>query len=341
VTEKPSPRRGGANGNSLALAEAARRTQEYVTDLDDGPATTRLLEALDFVDVFASVAATRGRGKAVALVELVEREQINRIVGWLEFFRRTDFSEDIVIDLANRIIEWVDDQVRFLRHSLPSEILDVVGSELAQLASVLKISHAVTRIEGAEADLRESRDDAISAAHEAAESAFNAQELVGGAATSALGAEFFSYATAESKLSFRWSAVTVGALVIAAAIPILVAHNVRLTSVSEEISRLAVAIPVAAIALYASRVAGHHRMTSRWAHTRAVQLYTIRAYSEILDVTGMQALRLEFGRTVFSPPTSSPPDEVATPGLIDVPGSLEGAASIVKEVANTTKAVRS
>lgn len=83
----------------------------------------------------------------------------------------------------------------------------------------------------------------------------------------------------------------------------------------------AVAFSLAAVAVYASRLAGAHRRQGDWAGSLEVQLRTLEAYLATLDPDEARQARADFARRVLGPPPQmdeGPALHLPTDGVLEV-----------------------
>ena len=118
-----------------------------------------------------------------------------------------------------------------------------------------------------------------------------------------LGVYFSDLGSRESSTAFKW---TIAAFFGAAAVLGIggwVVYRSSYTQWQDTLIHLAVALPIVGAAAYASRIARHHRLLSRWAKTASVQVNSVEAFSQQLSNDAERdKLILELGRNVFATP---------------------------------------
>lgn len=160
------------------------------------------------------------------------------------------------------------------------------------------------------------------------------QRAAGVVGETVLATHFASYAQAQRRIANLLRAASIAALLAITAIAaVLLFGGVsdNLTT-AEELARLTVALPLAALAAYLGRESSHHRAASQWASELELQLLTIDAYCEPLaDETRMQ-LRTDFGRRVFLTTGAVPGEHIEmSPSVAsDVTGLLQRAITSLR-----------
>jgi hypothetical protein len=149
-------------------------------------------------------------------------------------------------------------------------------------------------------------------------------EVAGVAAEGELSRHFAAYAAAERKTAniARLSVVT---LAVATAVFAFIAIGVSGRDLTwlELTRKFAITLPIVALAAYLARESSRHRESCDWAETIAVQLKTVRAYTESITEDARDSIRVELGKRIFSsqPPQSSNKQishEEAIPTLSDL-----------------------
>lgn len=108
----------------------------------------------------------------------------------------------------------------------------------------------------------------------------------------------------ESSTAFKWTIATFGCATVVLGIGGWVVYRSAYTQWQETLVHLAVVLPIVAAAAYASRIARHHRLLSRWAKAASVQVNSVEAFSQQLSSdTERDRLILELGRNVFAAPS--------------------------------------
>lgn len=136
------------------------------------------------------------------------------------------------------------------------------------------------------------------------------RRATGQAGANSLGNYFSDLGERESSTAFKWTVVTFVSAALVLGMGGWMVYRSVYTQWQEMLLHLAVALPIVATAAYASRIARHHRLLSRWAKTSSVQVNSVEAFSQqISSDTERDRLILDLGRNVF-----------ATPSYEDTPG---------------------
>lgn len=141
-------------------------------------------------------------------------------------------------------------------------------------------------------DVSQARDDAL-------EALADTRKAAGVTAETSLAQHFGDYAVRERRSANRLRLSTVAlALLITglASALLLVSSDV---SAVDEPERLALTLPLAALAAYLGREASRHRNASTWAEEIRIRLLTLDAFAAPLSDEQRSQLRSEFGRGVF------------------------------------------
>jgi hypothetical protein len=160
----------------------------------------------------------------------------------------------------------------------------------------------------------------------------NIRESSGHASTVSLSDGFRVYAYREVCQVYLWTAFSLVALVATPFVGYkLLFGNADLTW-QLELARLAITLPILAVAGYCAKVASHHRENARHAQWATVQLRSIRGYCDDLNADDNRELRMLLGRRVFANPdfeTKSGGDSVTLlPG--DVGDIIKRAMDVVR-----------
>ncbi|WAC55565.1 hypothetical protein [Gordonia sp. SL306] len=156
-----------------------------------------------------------------------------------------------------------------------------------------------------------------------------ARSAAGGIASATLAQHFAKFAANHRKSSQLWSALTIVSLLAVAAIAALVLFlgNDSDASPWAELLHLALTLPFAAMAGWASQVAGRHRDQWAWAAATEAQLMTAPLYAEALnDPQSRSDLLTQFGQRMLSAPVTRTPSESETASL------LAGLQSVIVEL---------
>lgn len=156
----------------------------------------------------------------------------------------------------------------------------------------------------------------------------HAREAAGISASTELWKAYSGHATSEGWRSAGWTAglfALVGSAVFLASF--IISRNPVVPFSAQEVSRLALVVPVLLLAAYASRQARFHRDSASRARWIAVQLRTVLAFSDALDTEDKKAIMKSLGMSIFG----------ASPGL--TPGSAETTFGLGGEVIEALRAV--
>ena len=162
----------------------------------------------------------------------------------------------------------------------------------------------------------------------------NTKEAAGDTARSELSLAFDEWGDSERSSAWGWTITALLALAAACALGawLLISTKGESMSIAAELARLAITLPIAAIAAYAVRVGGQHRRNSQWAHITAVQLKSVRAYTDDLPIEFGVEVRRTLANAVFSSPPllgievrDSPVDDLAV--IIDKLADLTRASN--------------
>ena len=160
------------------------------------------------------------------------------------------------------------------------------------------------------------------------------QRAAGKVGETVLAGHFADFARRERRAADLLRALCAGALIgitALAAVFLFGGTGDDLTT-SEELARLSVGLPIAALAAYLGRESTRHRATSRWAHALELQLRTLDAYCEPLTEDVRLQLRADFGRRVFlTDGIAQTGDDEAGPSTAgDVTGLLQEALALLR-----------
>jgi hypothetical protein len=150
-----------------------------------------------------------------------------------------------------------------------------------------------------------------------------------------LAVHFGNYAASERKtanlLRLGTVAVLLGVTVLAA---VLLFRKGANPTTTEDIAKLSLTIPLAALATYLGREASRHRRVSQWAGELEVQLLTVDAFTETLSGSLREQIRSDLGRRVFTTQVGVANEgEVAPSTIADAAGLIEKVADLVKNSA--------
>lgn len=128
------------------------------------------------------------------------------------------------------------------------------------------------------------------------------QVASGSVAVGILGSEFDVYAKAQGKIAAIWTFAAIVGLLFTLAIGFGELRDRDEIDWRLVLARLALTLPVLAISTYCARLASQSRENSRHASWTALQLRTVRAYTDDLDVEDKASIRLTLGSRVYSRP---------------------------------------
>lgn len=145
---------------------------------------------------------------------------------------------------------------------------------------------------------------ARSAAEEAERYRDAARLATGETGAITMGSHFRTVSETEQTRAFHWTLATFGLIIAVLAAGIVVIVRSTENEWTDTLIHLALVIPIAGGAAYASRIARHHRVLARWALTASAQIETIQAFSATLSSNqNRDKLILSLGTTVFGPPS--------------------------------------
>jgi hypothetical protein len=169
------------------------------------------------------------------------------------------------------------------------------------------------------------------------------RHAAGVASETVLGTHFSEYAASErgtaNVLRFLCSLVLIALPILAG---VLVFQSVGDLTAEEEITRLAVGLPLAALAAYFGRESSRHRQAARWAQELSIKLRTLDAFVEPLAPEDMSLLRTQFGRGLFwtAPNVNEEQSDDAPSAIGDGAKALARAADALGEAAGRVRPTR-
>jgi hypothetical protein len=135
--------------------------------------------------------------------------------------------------------------------------------------------------------------------------------------------------------------VIVAITVLAAVLVLVIQSDGSGSDVGNEIAKLALTVPLAALAAYLGKESSRHRRDAQWAAAIEVQLLSVDSYAQTLADTDREQLRRELGRRGFAVPrTDSQQADGAENGpsaVADLAGLLEQATNAVKSLAGSSE----
>jgi hypothetical protein len=142
----------------------------------------------------------------------------------------------------------------------------------------------------------------IQAVGDRVESILVSTEMAAGkVASSELSSHYLSLASLEFRRYIGWTALLFTAVAATVALSWFIVVREPQNPISgTEVAKLALALPLLAMAAYAGRQAGHHRVAEQHAREAAVQLRTIRAFTEGLETGGRQEVMKAMGLRLFT-----------------------------------------
>jgi hypothetical protein len=147
-----------------------------------------------------------------------------------------------------------------------------------------------------------------------------ARQAAGEVGSLSLGTHFGHYAERERKVAdwLRWASLGAIFLITILGVGILqfgIGSTTEHPRGTIDWTRLALALPLIALASYLGREASRHRRIANWAAQREVQLKTLESYAAPMSETDRQALRVGFGRRIFDADLSDSFAEVDAPSI--------------------------
>jgi len=172
-------------------------------------------------------------------------------------------------------------------------------------------------------NLLQEREEVKQVGVEVRQIAENAQEAAGQAATSGIAAFYQERADLERIRHLAWSALLLASTIAGVWIGWFVISRTAGSGLTvNELARATVALPVFLLAAYSSRQANYHRNAESDARNIAVQLKTVRAYSDALDTSARQEVLRLLGTKIFGHPSA--PSISATSTIAAGPDATEG-----------------
>jgi cell division septum initiation protein DivIVA len=227
-------------------------------------------------------------------------------------------QHDLLVALGT-VIDW------FMRRAPDSEHLASHFRDFASLQGLEAARSAQAESSALLADARRAADAV--------------REVAGETSDTVLGEAFDTYARSERRAAeiLRAAAIFVALAVVVGAAFVVLEGDFENLTVAEELGRVALTIPLAALAAYLARESSRHRRVARWARSIHVQLKTIDAYCESIDDSSLRAsLRHEFGRRIFlsgEGPVDGDPDR--SPDAPSVVGETGNLIQQITELART------
>lgn len=240
-----------------------------------------------------------------------------RIDTFRETIPQDEARQELSQDLRFAITDYLWAARSLIVTAADGEVRERTLPEIAEIAKVLDVDAAQRSAERAKAAQRQ-----------AEESAERARAAAGDTATHELAAEYIAVVAAEDRAAnwYRWG--TIGLLVVSAVESAYFALGFEDLETSQIVARLAIAVPLLALAAYLGRESAQHRQLARAYRSTAVQLKTVGAYADMLGDEGEQELLLLLGKAVYTGPPATPDaeDEAATTAipLVDLIPLLQG-----------------
>ncbi|OZD00149.1 hypothetical protein CH281_17100 [Rhodococcus sp. 06-221-2] len=174
--------------------------------------------------------------------------------------------------------------------------------------------------------------EAESAAASATSAAAATQLAAGTVGADSLSMHFDSLSTSEQKSSFQWTITAMVALVASGVAAVILAVSYKDASLGTQALHLAWSLPLFAVAAYSARLANHHRLAARWAHTSAVQVKSVPAFLQLLNnAESRESVLLVLSTRLFSTPEAS--DDAHTGHMSIVPAeTLEAIQKIASSL---------
>ncbi|MCM3485367.1 hypothetical protein [Kocuria rosea] len=316
-----------------------KATRQLAMSVEATRSRIRLANAIELAEELLKVSFWEERQDLIIAVALPPHV-LRRPIEPLKHVQNKPTSKTMDV-AAGILLEWVGECVakltEMVENSLEEDRRSEVRGALRALSESLTVTATLEKLKDAEEEAAKSRDRVREAEVQVSESRDLYQEVTAEAGASELSKDFEEYATKEAKSASFWTWGSIlGLLFTAGAAYWLLLFDDGAFSVAD-LGRLAVTLPLAAAAVYAARVGGHHRQSAQWAHSTAVQLKTIRAYSDSLSDDLKNSLRHEFGMRAFGSPTSN--NEVAVPpaATTDAEALVQRLTDLVRTVAETAK----
>lgn len=256
---------------------------------------------------------TEPRELTVPLVAVVEdlsfSEMRGRLEGITQAFRAADHApalEDAVLMKTYDVVDAaLRDNVRSLAHRLPLNAESrATCQEALSALDARRLYMTVAREAGQWAQSAKlSAERALKDATAAASVGEHLREAAGEVAEGGLSAHFDGFAGEQQRRADRW-AVAVFVLVGIAGFLAYWLFLVRPESSTELsptqlVAHLALTAPALALAGYAASESRRHRQAANWSRSLAVQLKTLRAFTDSLAPDARNDVRRDFARIVF------------------------------------------
>jgi hypothetical protein len=240
---------------------------------------------------------------------------------------------------TNRVYNWLEDAVKVVLKAIKDEPPSTqipLETDFVKFADRVSVARRLYEISRAQDDIEQSAVRAREVVSEAEEVAGHVREVAGEAAEHELGSEYSKLAVSERRSSWFWSGMVIASLLGSA-----IAAGYLLRSATHfnglgELGRLALTLPILGLAVFAARSAGHHRDNYKWATFTAVQLKTIRAYSDDLTYEARCEIRRGLGLKIFAghPEPGADGEDL----VVSLPThAVDSATSLVKAIAEATR----
>lgn len=302
-----------------------KATRTIAMAMNESPIRTQLIESLDLANNLLEIhggAEFPEYPPAIALPAEILRLPIST----LKKFHESPTEEEMRRQ-AEALRNWVEEGVKWLMARAetldPSEFRTHLRGELQTLSLNLSVSRTLSGLDNITKNLKdksEQFDETIDIAQDT-NTEIGAREL---------SKEFSALADSQASTARLWTIVAMTLLATTAIAAYLLLQLPNEGTSFAYFGRLAVTLPLAGAAVYAARISGHYRETAQWAHATAVQLSTIRAYSDSLSVESKNALRYELGVRAFGAPGRTVEVAVPPSALEEPLGLLERATALLK-----------
>lgn len=175
-----------------------------------------------------------------------------------------------------------------------------------------QVKNAVSEVE----DIRLRAENALDATRQAA----------GQAGEVSLGANFALAGIRNGRVAAMLSANSIAALILACGLGVRILGGLEDIDLLDELAKLALTLPIFAVAAYLGRLSSHYREAARWAQTAAIQLMSVDAFAEGLSSEEQRdELKLALGVRVFGDPgfgvQAKNPDVADVVAIIDSVGN--------------------
>lgn len=293
-----------------SMLEAVKRV---VDALGETRSRSRLSESIDLANYLLGI-EWQSNDREIVAIKALPVDIVRQPLPVLEQVIKSP-TRDVMDVAADKLFDWVSRCGKGLTaviEGLPSsEQRAYFRGALKYLENAIAVSKTLLELEDVTQDL-ESKNQ------QAQETLDIAQESNTAVGAENLSNHFSTLASSQAVVANAWTLAAMALLAITAGVAFLMLEASNGEMSLAHFARLTVTLPLAGAGVYAARIAGHYRHTAQWAHSIAVQLKTIRAYSDSLSGDSKNALRYELGARAFGTPGSDleiavPPSAVEEP----------------------------